>query len=154
MCHTILETRMYGTLLVPNSSSCGGLVAFGHLEGPSGPLDPTPLDLQPSSKLQTLSLQTQCLDTMSGHNVWTQCLDTMSGHNVWTQCLDKMSVHNGWTQCGYVAMYSTVQYSTITGEENGVRRWQTPYSTLCGASVTGATSLVAECGTNSLFKKC
>ena len=25
-------------------------------------------DLQPSSKLQTLSLQTQCLDIMAGHN--------------------------------------------------------------------------------------
>ena len=49
--------------------------------------------------------------------------------------------------------YSTVQYSTVTGEENGVRGWLTPYSTLCGASVTGAASLVAECGTNILFKK-
>ena len=26
-------------------------------------------------------------------------------------------------------------------------------STLCGVSVTGTTSLVAECGTNILFKK-
>ena len=25
---------------------------------------------------------------------------------------------------------------------------------LCGVSVTGAASLVAECGTNILFKKC
>ena len=43
----------------------------------------------------------------------------------------------------------TVQYNTVhtvTGEEDGVRRWQTPYSTLCGVSVTGAASLVAECG--------
>ena len=31
--------------------------------------------------------------------------------------------------------------------------WITPYSTLCGVSVTGAASLVAECGTNILFKK-
>ena len=29
----------------------------------------------------------------------------------------------------------------------------TPYSTLCGVSVTGAASLVAECGINILFKK-
>ena len=50
--------------------------------------------------------------------------------------------------------YSTVQYSTVTGEEDGVRGWITPYSTLCGVSVTGAASLVAECGTNILFKKC
>ena len=42
---------------------------------------------------------------------------------------------------------STVQYSTVTGEEDGVRGWITPYSTLCGVSVTGAASLVAECGT-------
>ena len=49
--------------------------------------------------------------------------------------------------------YSTVQYSTVTGEENGVWRQITPYSTLCGVSVTGAASLVAECGTNILFKK-
>ena len=46
-----------------------------------------------------------------------------------------MSGHNGWTQWGNVTMYSTVQhsrvqYSTVTGEEDGV--W-TPYFTLCGA---------------------
>ena len=49
--------------------------------------------------------------------------------------------------------YSTVQYSTVTGEEDGVRGWITPYSTLCAVSETGAASLVAECGTNILFKK-
>ena len=49
--------------------------------------------------------------------------------------------------------YSTVQYSTVTGEEDGIWRWITPYSTLCGVSVTGAASLVAECGTNILFIK-
>ena len=81
-------TRQYSALWAPTSSSCGGLVAFGLL------------DLQPSSKLNTLSLHTQCLDIISGHNVWTQCLYTMSGPN-------------GWTQCGNVAMYSTVQYSTV-----------------------------------------
>ena len=37
-----LFTRRYGGLRPPTSSSCGGLVAFGHLEGPSGPPDPTP----------------------------------------------------------------------------------------------------------------
>ena len=37
----------------------------------------------------------------------------------------------------------TLQYSTVTGEEDGARGWLTPYSTLCGASVTGAASLVA-----------
>ena len=46
--------------------------------------------------------------------------------------------------------YSTVQYSTVQYSTGG---WLTPYSTLCGASVTGAASLVAECGTNILFKK-
>ena len=30
----ILVTRRYGALWSPTSSSCGGLVAFGHLEGP------------------------------------------------------------------------------------------------------------------------
>ena len=35
----ILKTRRYGTLQVPTSSSCGGLVAFSHLQGPLGPLD-------------------------------------------------------------------------------------------------------------------
>ena len=49
--------------------------------------------------------------------------------------------------------YNTVQYSTVPGEEDGFRGWLTPYSTMCGASVTGAASLVAECGTNILFKK-
>ena len=52
--------------------------------------------------------------------------------------------------------YSTVQYSTVQyrrGEEDDVRGWLTLYFTLCGASVTGAASLVAECGTNILFKK-
>ena len=34
-----LETRRYGALQAPTSSSCGGLVAFAHLESPSGPLD-------------------------------------------------------------------------------------------------------------------
>ena len=48
-------------------------------------------------------------------------------------------------------MHSTVQYTT--GEEDGVRGWLTLYSTLCDASVTGAASLVAEYGTNILFKK-
>ena len=48
--------------------------------------------------------------------------------------------------------YSTLQYSTV--QEDGVRGWITPYSTLCGVSVTGAASVVAECGTNILFKKC
>ena len=36
-------TRRYGALRAPTSSSCRGLVAFGRLEGPSGPPDPTPL---------------------------------------------------------------------------------------------------------------
>ena len=102
------KTRRYSTLQVPTSSSCGGLVAFGCL-------DPTPLDLQPSSKLHTLSLQTQCLDTMSGHNVWTQCLDTMAGHNgaMW-QCGNAQysTVHYSTVQCSTV-QYSTVQYSTV-----------------------------------------
>ena len=31
-------TRRYGSLCPPTSSSCGGLVAFCHLEGPSDPL--------------------------------------------------------------------------------------------------------------------
>ena len=48
---------------------------------------------------------------------------------------------------------STVQYSTVTGED-GVRGWLTPNSTLCcGVSVTGAASLVAECGTNIFVQK-
>ena len=38
----IFVTRRYGGLRPPTSSSCGGLVAFGHLEGPAGPPDPTP----------------------------------------------------------------------------------------------------------------
>ena len=38
--------------------------------------------------------------------------------------------------------------------KDGVRGWITPYSTLCGVSVTGVASLVAECGTNILLKKC
>ena len=36
------RTRSYGTLWAPTSSSCGGLVAFSRLEGPSCPLDTTP----------------------------------------------------------------------------------------------------------------
>ena len=32
------KTRRYGSLWPPTSSSCGGLVAFGYLEGPSGHL--------------------------------------------------------------------------------------------------------------------
>ena len=35
----LLVTRRYGALWAPTSSSCRGLVAYGHLEGPSGPLD-------------------------------------------------------------------------------------------------------------------
>ena len=68
----------------------------------------------------------------------------MSGHNVLKQSKDTMAGHNGamW-HCG------NAQYST--GEEDGVKGWLTPYSTLCGAIVTGAASLVAECGTNILF---
>ena len=38
-CTIILCTRRYGALQAPTSSSCGGLVAFSHLEGPLGPLD-------------------------------------------------------------------------------------------------------------------
>ena len=50
--------------------------------------------------------------------------------------------------------YSMVQYSTVTGEEDGVRGWLTPYSTPRVVSVWQvAASLVAECGTNILFKK-
>ena len=52
-----------------------------------------------------------------------------------------------------IIQYSTLQYSTVTGEEDGVRGWITPYSTMYGDSVTGAASLMAECGTNILFKK-
>ena len=50
--------------------------------------------------------------------------------------------------------YSIVHYSTVTGVGDGVRGWLTPYSTLCGAIVTGAACLVAECGTDILLKKC
>ena len=35
----IFSTRRYGAVRAPTSSSCGGLVALGHLEGPSGPMD-------------------------------------------------------------------------------------------------------------------
>ena len=35
-------TRRYGALRAPPSSSCGGLVAFGHIGGPSGPLPVVP----------------------------------------------------------------------------------------------------------------
>ena len=49
--------------------------------------------------------------------------------------------------------YYYYYYSTVTEEGGGVRGWLTPYSTLCGVSVTGATSLVAECGTKILLKK-
>ena len=34
----ILSTKSFDTLWVPPSSSCGGLVAFGHNWGPFGPL--------------------------------------------------------------------------------------------------------------------
>ena len=34
-----IYTRRYGALRAPTSSSCRGLVAFGHLQGPLGPLD-------------------------------------------------------------------------------------------------------------------
>ena len=33
--YQLWHTRRYGALWVPTSSSCGGLVAFSHLEGPS-----------------------------------------------------------------------------------------------------------------------
>ena len=36
--HEYEDTRRYGALRAPTSSSCGGLVAFGHLWGPFGPL--------------------------------------------------------------------------------------------------------------------
>ena len=39
MCVPICLTRRYGDLRATTSSSCGGLVAFSRLEGPSGPLD-------------------------------------------------------------------------------------------------------------------
>ena len=68
----------------------------------------------------------------------------------WYPAVENVTVST--VQC-IAVKYSTVQYSTVTGEEDGVRRWQTPYSALCGASVTGAASLVAECVTNILFKK-
>ena len=35
MLSAVSKTRRYGGLQPPTSSSCGGLVAFGHLEGPS-----------------------------------------------------------------------------------------------------------------------
>ena len=55
--------------------------------------------------------------------------------------------------------FCTVQYnmySTVTGEEDGVRGWLMAHSifhSVCGVSVTGAASLVAECGTNILLQK-
>ena len=55
-----------------------------------------------------------------------------------------------------ILQYSTVQYSTVqysTVQYSNRRGGWCPYSTLCGVSVTGAASLVAECGTNILFKK-
>ena len=39
ICSKYEKTRRYGALWAPTSSSCGGLVTFGHLEGPLGRLD-------------------------------------------------------------------------------------------------------------------
>ena len=64
--------------------------------------------------------------------------------------LQYITVHYSTLQ--YITVqYSTVQYSTV--QEDGVRGWITPYSTLCGVTVTGAASLVAECGTKITFLK-
>ena len=144
-------TRRYSTLRVPTSSSCGGLVAFATWRALWALWIPPPWTCNPEQ-----ATDIEFTDTMSGHNVLIQCLDTMSGHNVLTQCVDTMCGHNVLTQCqdtmaGHNGACSNAQYST--GEEDGVRGWLTPYSTLCGATVTGAASLVAECGTNILFKK-
>ena len=50
---SLIFVLKYLLLIANTSSSCGWLVAFSHLEGPSGPLDPTPLpqvtvDIDPS----------------------------------------------------------------------------------------------------------
>ena len=42
--------RWYGTLQVPTSRSCGGLVAFGRLEGPMGLLKVDGIILKESRK--------------------------------------------------------------------------------------------------------
>ena len=94
-----------------------------------GPLDPTPLDLQPSSKIDTLNLQTQwtqCLDTMYLHNV----SDTMAGHNVamW-QCTVRYSTVQYNT-----VQYSTVQYSTCTVQYSTVQYSIVKYSKVHGES--------------------
>ena len=49
---------MYSALRAPTSSSCGGLVAFCHLEGPSGPPNPTPLP--PGNSRGTLGKCKKC----------------------------------------------------------------------------------------------
>ena len=78
----------------------------------------------------------------------------MAGHNVAIWNVQYSTVQYSKSKVKYsTVQYNIVQYSTVTGEEDGVRGWLTPYSTLCGASVTGAASLVAECGANILFKK-
>ena len=76
---SIVLTRRYDTLQAPTSSSCGGLVAFGHLEGPSGPLDPIPLpqvtvDIDPSF-IVILIILTNCAATqwLLGLATWQQC---------------------------------------------------------------------------------
>ena len=71
--------------------------------------------------------------------------------------LEDFSKDSGAETTGQAVQYSTVQYNTVqySNRRGGwCQGWITPYSTLCGVSVAGAASLVAECGTNILFKKC
>ena len=42
--------------MAPTSSSCRGLVVYGHLEGPSGPMDPTTLPQVTVGRNSRLSL--------------------------------------------------------------------------------------------------
>ena len=89
-----VSTRRYGVLWVPTSRSYGELVAFSHLEGPSGPLDPTP---------PGLATQQQATDIE-----FTDTMDTMSGHNgeMWQCTVQYSTVQYSAVQ------YSSVQYST------------------------------------------
>ena len=74
---------------MPTSSSCRGLVAFGHLEGPLGPLNPTPspqvtVDSDPSF----IVMQTLYADFICRLYVQTLCADFMCRLYLQTLCAD------------------------------------------------------------------
>ena len=119
----VYYTRRYGILWAPTSSFCGGLVAFSHLEGPSGPLDicigrdhwvAMSITVSGSDADNPLN----CL-----HHSQTPCLSPILHYLLTHSCLPTIFHYLLTHSCGYLDLQHGSNVKNVTEGRRGGTAW-------------------------------